>query len=370
MGKISKRVSRRGFIKGGSVVSASLIAGCSGDGASNGGDGGSDGSGSGDSQSDDSNGDEASFPQEDFELIIPYSTGGGYDAYTRLTAKHMTDYTDVDVRVKNVTGAGGQIAAEQVHNADPDGYTAMIWNTMGFARREILEDVNYASAEMTYYGQIAEDTQGLAVRPDIGIETFDDFVEAINNEELTIGTQGMLNDGVLNALLPGMIGGHYDIEKILGNVVVYDGTSDIVNAMIAGDVDTVGANYYSLMPFQESGDIRILLALRTFDEVPLADQAPYAETLTTADLPKAEKIEAMTTNSRVFAGPPDVPDDRASTLADLFEQTITSDALQSEADEIDRPIAFAGREETSEAVTNAYELWSENEDLLNRLAGN
>lgn len=335
-------------------MTAGLLAGCTGR------------SGSGDGSS----GDSSSYPQEDLNILIPYSTGGGYDAYTRLTAQHMTEFTDVDIKVENVTGAGGQIAAERVYNADPDGYTSMIWNTMGFARREILEDVNYTTADMTYFGQIAEDTQGLAVRPDSGIETFDDFVEAINNEELTIGTQGMLNDGVLNALLPGMIGGFYDIDKILGNVVVYDGTSDIVNAMIAGDVDTVGANYYSLMPFQESGDIRIILALRTFDEVPLADQAPYAETLTTADLPKADEIEAMTTNSRVFAGPPDVPDDRASALADLFEQTIRSDALQAEAEKIDRPIAFAEREETTKAVTSSYELWSENKDLLNKLAGN
>lgn len=364
------RFSRRQYLTVAGTGAALGIAGCLGDDDENGGNGGDDGNGgNGGNGGDGGNGSGDDFPTDDITLTVPYSTGGGYDTYARLAAPYIGDELGVNVNVENVEGAGGQIAADQIARAEPDGYSMMVWNSMGFARRELLEDTAFATAEMTYYGQIAEDTQSIGVSPDTGIETVDEFVDAVQNEELTFGTQGMLNDGVINPLLLGRNTGLYDEDKVLDNVVVYEGTSAAVNGMIRGDVDVIGANVFSLLPFQEAGDVRLLLALRTFDESPLTeDQAPNLETLATADVPEAESVEAMTTNIRAFAGPPEVPEDRVSTIADAIEAALTNDELLQEAEDADNPITYQGRSDTQEAVTQAYQLWEENEDLLNRLA--
>ena len=142
----SGNVSRRKLLRtGGALTAGGLLAGCTG--GDGGGDGGADtptdtDGGGGDTPVD---GDETTttsqsgFPEKEITFIVPYGPGGGYDFYTRTLATVMNekDIVPVKVSVKNVEGAGGVTATNQVWNAEPNGYTNMIVNTEAFAISQI-----------------------------------------------------------------------------------------------------------------------------------------------------------------------------------------------------------------------------------------
>src|SRR5206468_4329183 len=56
-------------------------------------------------------------------LTVGFAPGGGTDTAARIVAKKLTDNIGQSVVVENRAGAGGNIAAQHIANAAPDGYT-------------------------------------------------------------------------------------------------------------------------------------------------------------------------------------------------------------------------------------------------------
>src|SRR5436190_16680046 len=58
-------------------------------------------------------------------VLVGFPPGGSADLIARLAAEKARESLGVPVVVENRTGAGGQIAAEALKNAPPDGRTLM-----------------------------------------------------------------------------------------------------------------------------------------------------------------------------------------------------------------------------------------------------
>jgi tripartite-type tricarboxylate transporter receptor subunit TctC len=63
------------------------------------------------------------FPTRPVTLTVGFAPGGGTDTAARIVAKKLTENIGQSVVVENKAGAGGNIAAQHVANAAPDGYT-------------------------------------------------------------------------------------------------------------------------------------------------------------------------------------------------------------------------------------------------------
>lgn len=100
------------------------------------------------------------WPEKTIEIIIPYSPGGDTDTYAREIAAQLEDILGVSIVCTNVTGSSGSIAADQVRNSNPDGYT-VLWthNTLlcGYAfqqtdyAHEAFEVANIMAYNGSYY---------------------------------------------------------------------------------------------------------------------------------------------------------------------------------------------------------------------------
>ena len=66
------------------------------------------------------------WPEKQVELVNPFGAGGAADVQARKLAEIISRDLGQPLVVRNVTGAGGAIAYNEVHSAKPDGYT-MIW---------------------------------------------------------------------------------------------------------------------------------------------------------------------------------------------------------------------------------------------------
>ncbi|MDT2022209.1 tripartite tricarboxylate transporter substrate binding protein [Methylocella sp. CPCC 101449] len=69
---------------------------------------------------------QSDYPNRPLRLLVGYSAGGGVDLAARLLAARLSTVLGQQIVVENRVGASGQIAADAVAKAPPDGYTLMM----------------------------------------------------------------------------------------------------------------------------------------------------------------------------------------------------------------------------------------------------
>lgn len=318
--------------------------------------------------SDDDTDAETSFPEDDLHLIIPHGPGGGYDEYARMVAPYLADYLpgDVNVQVQNIDGAGGQIAAEQVYNEDPDGHTLLIVNAANFSITQLTEDVDFDVREYTYYARIARDYWGTAVGTNTDVHTWDDFVTGVQNEEIRFAASGPTSTDLMTPAVTGLLTDLYPVENVLDGLVTYSGKSEGIQGIMAGDVESMCSTLSSLLPYIESGDLRMIAINAMLEDSP--DYFPVeTETFQTLDVPNGDAVENALVHGRMFAGPPDTPTEHASILRDAFEQAIHDDDFRAEMDEADRPVLYADGETAQQEMVGMIDTWQDNDELMSLL---
>ena len=65
----------------------------------------------------------SNYPNRQIKIISPFATGGIADGFARIIAQGLSETFGQPVIVENKAGANGNIAAEMVARAAPDGYT-------------------------------------------------------------------------------------------------------------------------------------------------------------------------------------------------------------------------------------------------------
>lgn len=367
-------IERRRFLESAGTLAAVGLSGCSG--GENEGDGSS---GGGSDNGDDSptntptkTSQKSEFPSEPITFIIPFGPGGGFDFYTRTVAKYINnkDYLPVQVKVKNVEGAGGIVGANKIYNAEPDGYTAGIWYIPGLARSQIVErkGVKYDMRKLTPYPSAAGKTPGIAVGSHTDVQNGSDLIQALKNDTLKLGAEGPMSAGRLVPVSLGRVGGAFDFQQILDNYVYFDGKGEWYTTMKRGEVDVMSGAYSSILKYAQTEDLRMALVMTTDDKPP--ETSPNASTLADVDVDNPKKIIAMSGGGdvyRVFVGPPDIPEERANTVRTAIRKALKDPDLQKEAKEADRPLNFAESEKAGATLTRYIETWAENKDLLNTL---
>ena len=70
-----------------------------------------------------------SYPAKSIRVVVGFQAGGGVDMSARAIGKYLTDAVNQPIVVDNKPGAAGNIAANLVANATPDGYTLLMSNS-------------------------------------------------------------------------------------------------------------------------------------------------------------------------------------------------------------------------------------------------
>lgn len=81
-----------------------------------------------------------SYPNKSIKLVVPFGAGQGADAGARVIAQRLSENLKQAVYVDNRPGAGGNIGADAVAKAPPDGYTVLVGSNGTHAANAVLYD--------------------------------------------------------------------------------------------------------------------------------------------------------------------------------------------------------------------------------------
>src|SRR5687767_6091808 len=83
------------------------------------------------------------YPEKAVTMVAPFPAGGSVDLVARAVAQQMSDTWKQPVVVLNRPGASGNIGAEQVARAAPDGYTLLMGTTALASSPAIYPKLSY-----------------------------------------------------------------------------------------------------------------------------------------------------------------------------------------------------------------------------------
>lgn len=177
---------------------------------------------------------QAAFPARPVKMIVPYPPGGGTDLLARALAQQLGQKWRQSVIVENVGGAGGNLGAEQVARAAPDGYTLLFASPGPIATNAYMyKTMPYDPANWVPIAVVATSPYVLVVSPHFDASSLRQVI-----------AQARVKPGQLTAATPGIgsLGQFATIEfEMLAGIkllqVPYKGLSPAVTDVLGGNVN-------------------------------------------------------------------------------------------------------------------------------------
>ena len=195
-------------------------------------------------------------PARPIRLVVPFAPGGQPDVVARALAEPLSKALGQPVIVENRPGAGGNIAAEAVAIAAPDGHTLLMGTNGPLAvspalYRNLPYDPLKDLAPVTLVGT---SPNLIAVNPSIGVTSLKGLIDKAKAEpgKLNFSSVGKGSISQLSMELLNSVAGIQTVH------IPYNGGAPAVTALIAGDVQILSLNPTALVPQMQAGKARAL----------------------------------------------------------------------------------------------------------------
>ncbi len=123
------------------------------------------------------------WPTRPIKLLVGFAPGGSSDMVARLIATPLGERLGQPVVVENRAGAGGNIAADAVAKAAPDGYTLVLLPSGHSSNAAMKKNLPFdAVNDFAWVSTVTTYPLTLSVRPDSPISSFKDFIARVKSE--------------------------------------------------------------------------------------------------------------------------------------------------------------------------------------------
>jgi len=216
------------------------------------------------------------YPQKPIRIIVPFAAGGIADTFARSIGQKLTEAWSQPVVVENRTGAGGNIGAEAVAKAPPDGYTLVMGN-IGTHALNVTLFKNLPFDPIRDFAPIAlvlEADGLLVVPPSLPVRSVEDLIQLARAKpaSLAYGSAGM---GTTSQLAG-------ELFKYMAKVdithVPYKGNVPALTDLLGGQIQIMFATMPTALPHVRAGKLKALASIRSartkaLPEVPTVSEA-------------------------------------------------------------------------------------------------
>ena len=195
------------------------------------------------------------FPTRPVTIVVPYPPGGLIDIVARVLAPALSKELGQNVLVENKSGAGGNVGAEAVARASPDGYTVCMANPSFGISPHIYAKLNYHTLnDFAFVGLYGTVPNVLVVNPSLPAKSVPELIKYLK-----------ANPGRLNYASPGYgTSPQMSMELFKGMTgtfivhIPFRGSGPAQTAMLANETQLMFDNLPPQVPHIKSGRVRAL----------------------------------------------------------------------------------------------------------------
>lgn len=224
----------------------------------------------------------AAYPDHPIRLVVPFAAGGFTDTLARVVAQKLGQKLGQAVIVDNRAGAGGNIGAQLVAQAAPDGYTLFLaTNATHGINPTLYKNIPFdAVKDFTPIVLMVSTPNLLLVTPSLPVKSVADLVALAKSKpgQLSYASTGIGTSTHLQGEL------FKSVERIQMTHVPYRGSSQAVIDLISGTVQVMFDNIPFEYPQIKAGKVRAL-AVTARKRSPLLPDVP---TMTELGIPGFE----------------------------------------------------------------------------------
>ena len=194
------------------------------------------------------------WPAKPIRIVVTYPPGGLTDVYARAYGEFVSQKVGQPVVVENKAGAAGAIGAEIVKGAPADGYTLMFTNSTTMVQNKVLfkklpydPDKDFALVAWFNTGHLPT-----ALNKDVPAKTVAEFAAWAKDRKVSLATYGA---GSYAHVVAETLNRHYGLKM---EAVHYRGEALMWQDVASGAVQSASGSYAAMLPFVQSGAVRIV----------------------------------------------------------------------------------------------------------------
>lgn len=224
------------------------------------------------------------FPDRAITLVVPFAAGGSTDVVGRVVAQKMGDILGQQVVVENVAGAGGNLGADRVARADPDGYTILMGTVATHALNPLILKQKPYDPEKDFapVSLLVVVPNVLVVNPKLGVNSVAELIALLKKEPEKYSYASSGNGTPLH--LSGEL--FNSMAGVKMQHVPYKGAGPALNDLIGNQISIMFDNLPSSSGHIKAGTLKALGVTTkerapSFPDVPtVAETVPGYETYT------------------------------------------------------------------------------------------
>ena len=217
------------------------------------------------------------WPARPVRIVVPFPPGGSADLLPRAVSEKLAERWGQPVIVENRPGAAGNIGADAVFRAEPDGYTLLSAPPPPLVINRLLyQKLSYDSTQFVPITVIGAIPNVLLVPPQLGVNSVQQLINLArsNPGKLNYASQGSGTTSHLTAELFKSMAGGLRITHI-----PYKGTAPALTDLLGGQVDMMCDNLGVSLPHVRSGKLKALAVASRKRFAALPDVPALAEVL-------------------------------------------------------------------------------------------
>ena len=210
------------------------------------------------------------------KVLVGFPPGGGTDVIARVLADKLKDQLGVPVIVENKAGAGGQLAAQALKAAAPDGNTLFLTHDHSVTILPlVMKNPGFDPAkDFVAVAGFATFVNALAVSGGTPAKSVNDYVAWVRSQGAGKGTVGVPAPASVPEFLVKVVGQKYALDL---QAAPYRGSAPMMADMLGNQIAAGVASIPDFIENHKAGKIRVVAVMGGARQAVMPDVPTFAE---------------------------------------------------------------------------------------------